>query len=172
MALKKTSALMNIGGEVIESDVNTFTEQEVNLPLSTIDREVFVVTDVVSYITPPDLNAGSLSAVTGYVSKSSLAARGRNGVDPSESYFIASKQIFIYDDGAGTAVLSENMPNDQLSSGTTRDHLGIIATPQFYLSIRGSECTTAKQYSVRLTGYRAKADADTYAALVTEELSD
>ena len=41
--LKRTSANLNIGGTVTESAANTYTEEEVSLPLSSLDREVFVV---------------------------------------------------------------------------------------------------------------------------------
>jgi hypothetical protein len=54
------------------------------------------------------------------------------------------------------------------------DYIGIIATPNFVLA--ANFVTTAGGASnravwARVTGYRAKADADTYAALVTEEIN-
>ena len=170
MSYKRNSSLLNVGAEVLETAANTFTEAEVSLPLNTLDREIFVVTDILFYIARPDLVAGANAAVSAYCSKVSLPSIGKTSADPSDSFFIGAKQMFVLDSGNGTAVINETLPADQYTSGTERDHLGIIATPNFYLSIAGSNNAGIKGASVRLTGYRAVASADTYAALVTEEL--
>jgi hypothetical protein len=170
MSYKRNSSLMNIGAQVSESAANTFTELEVTLPLNTLDREIFVVTDILFHMSRPDLVAGANASTSAYCSKISLMSHGTGSTDPADSFFLGAKQMFILDSGAGTAVIDETLPSDQYTTGTERDHLGIIATPNFYLSVVGSNNVGVKHSSVRLTGFRAVASADTYAALVTEEL--
>lgn len=172
MSYKRSSSLLNIGAAVTETDVDTFTELQVNLPLNTLDREIFVVTDILIYTSNPDMNVGGNSALSAYCSKVSLANRGLNSTDPSDSYFLGAKQWYVYDGGAGSTIATEALPSDQYTTGTERDHLAVVATPDFFISIRGSAQSNPKEVAVRLTGYRAIADADTYAALVTEELNN
>ena len=50
------------------------------------------------------------------------------------------------------------------------DYMGIIATPNCYLSVDSDECKSKKAVAMRMWGYRAKADAATYAALVQSEV--
>ena len=170
MSYKRNSSLLNVGARVAETGNNTFTEAEITLPLNTLDREIFVVTDILFYMGRPDLVTDSNSSTSAYCSKVSLDNINSTSTDPADSYFIGAKQMFILNAGNGTAVIDETLPADQYSTGSERDHLGIIATPHFYLSVVGSNNATAKGASVRLTGFRAVASADTYAALVTEEL--
>ena len=50
------------------------------------------------------------------------------------------------------------------------DYIGIIATNDFFVSIKGVGNLTAKFVSGKLYGYRARADADVFAALVQSEV--
>ena len=72
------------------------------------------------------------------------------------------------------AVVQSSRSPDEMSSGTISDYINIIATPNYVLA--GSYASTAgglpnRSVFIRLTGYRAVASADVYAALVTEELN-
>jgi hypothetical protein len=52
----------------------------------------------------------------------------------------------------------------------TLDYLGIIATNDFFIQIQGDANLSAKQIQGKLYGYRARATADIYAALVQSEV--
>ncbi|HIB67309.1 MAG TPA: hypothetical protein EYO33_19930 [Phycisphaerales bacterium] len=65
-------------------------------------------------------------------------------------------------------------PEGPSSTGTTRDHLNIVATPNWFIG--GSFSTTtggaaAKQVNARITGFRATADIATYSALIAQQLN-
>ena len=50
------------------------------------------------------------------------------------------------------------------------EYIGIIATNDFYLNIEGVQNAQAKGGNARIWGYRAQADAATFAALTQSEL--
>jgi hypothetical protein len=50
------------------------------------------------------------------------------------------------------------------------EYIGIIATNDFFLQIEGVGNATAKAVTAKVYGYRARADASVYAALVQSEL--
>ena len=51
----------------------------------------------------------------------------------------------------------------------SEDYIGIIATSDAFLNIVGLNNNNAKQARVRVYGYRAKAEAAVYAALVQSQ---
>ena len=50
------------------------------------------------------------------------------------------------------------------------DYIGIIATNDFFVQVKGTGNTAAKAVNGKLYGYRARASADIYAALVQSEV--
>ena len=50
------------------------------------------------------------------------------------------------------------------------DYIGIIATNDFFIQLQGANNLVAKFANVRVWGYRAKADATIYSALVQSEV--
>ena len=50
------------------------------------------------------------------------------------------------------------------------DYIALIATNNFFVQVEGSNNAVAKTLSGRVWGYRARADASTYAALVQSEV--
>ena len=68
------------------------------------------------------------------------------------------------DSGVGFSHFSGETPTAVL------DYIGLIATNNFFFGIAGSANLSAKSASGRLWGYRARADASTYAALVQSEV--
>jgi hypothetical protein len=52
----------------------------------------------------------------------------------------------------------------------TLDYLGIIATNDFFIGIVGTNNTGVRSVSGKVYGYRARATADIYAALVQSEV--
>ena len=169
MGFKKTSELLNIGLSVNESAANTYTSQEVQLPLSSLDREVFVVTDIIVDANIPDLVPGTNSTVTVQVTRTEET--GMRSINNPTSLGRADERFFNPVPGELAYVPSSTPGQVRSASGSPTDYLGIIATPNVFIAVQGSGNASAKFGAARITGYRAKADADTYAALVTEEIN-
>jgi len=160
--LKATSSTVAIGFEVVESAANTFTQGSVDLNLSPLDREVFVVTSINMDPAPPD-NVAALNTRI----ESSLTTTSQTGVVKlNNSNCLASSNIFVRGN-AVNAVLFASMAEQPPA---TLDYLGIIATNDFFIQIEGDANLSAKQIQGKLYGYRARATADIYAALVQSEV--
>lgn len=168
MALKRTSQPLNIGATIDLVD-GTDQSRTVTLPLSSLDREVFVVTDV-------QMDAERLNAqvAPGFAVLSASVNKTKETVlkvnDPN---CVASMAISLETTALGHVYQAHRNP-DEASTGVSPDYLTVIATPDFNLV--GSFVTTAggagnRSVSCRVTGYRAVATADVFAALVTEELN-
>ena len=163
--LKQSSSVVAIGFQVTETAPNTFTQTSVDLNLSPLDREVFVVLSVQVDPSTPDPLAATDTAVNAAVTTTSQTAL----VNLSNSNCIAFagnsiKASGFVDGGvAFTAGLLETPP-------ATLDYIGIIATNDFFVSVLGANNAGAKSASGKLYGYRAVASADIYAALVQSEV--
>ena len=157
--------MLVIGASVTESAANTLTTQQISLQLNALDNEVFVVTAVDIDNQIPDPVAGNIAITNAWCTK-----QDPQGVRPSfaESNVIATK-VLATDDRLGTAPVSFETSSME-SPATDMEYLNIIATPDFYLSVQGDNTTLRLSSSIKLYGYRAKADAATYAALVQSEV--
>ena len=165
--LKETSGVVVISGSVTESAANTYTELEVDLQLDVLNNEVFVVTAIDVNMSLPDADAsnnetivrGSLSTTSrtsvGTIANSNVFAAGRN-VCVSDTALTLPFGIF--------SDSSTESPHAQL------EYIAIIATNNFHAQILGTDNTRVKAMDYRVWGYRARADAATYAALVQSEL--
>lgn len=168
MSFKKTSAIFNVGASVTESAANTYTQAQVTLPLSSLDREVFILTDV-------QMSGGNVATAPGGVGSSDVQVTKTsqaNLLTIADPDVIGRMSIKLDDSaGLGPAVVEDRHPGNSFSTGTDRDYLAVIATPNFFISTASVGQAAPLSAAARLTGYRAKATADTYAALVTEELN-
>lgn len=170
-AFKRSSQNLNLGSTLDLVD-GTPANLEVTLPLSSLDREIFVVTDIQmeSEPIPTPTAAGNTVNLVASVNKTTEAFLAINSPD-----CIGSMQVQAQIPSIGTEAMFQSARSpDEMSSGTMSDYINIIATPNYVL--HGSYNTTAggnvnRRVSIRLTGYRAVASADVYAALVTEELN-
>lgn len=162
--LTKTSSTVAIGFQVIESAANTFTQGSVDLNLSPLDREVFVVQAVDITLTGCDAIAATDTATASSVTTTSQT-NVATLANPN-CLAIAVNQIraagFV-DGGVGFTQLSNESP------ATTLEYVGIIATNDFFVQILGQNNAGAGSVSGKVYGYRARADADIYAALVQSE---
>ena len=172
MALKRTSEVITIS-DVITIDP-TFAVKEINLPLDILNREVFVVTgvdfQVVSEISFARLD--SFGDIRGRLSSTRPTAlpnlSNNNTLATLDFTFGAS---FV----GGPPAVSNFGAIEQLSGSTppaNMDYVGIIATDNCYLSqdLDGNLGTAnSATMNVRIYGYRAQADAATYAGLVQSE---
>lgn len=165
MALKKSSEVITISGSVSESAANTFTEAQIDLQLNPLDLEVFVVTAVDLDIFAPDAIAGTDTNSSGSLSNTSRTSLG----SIADSNVIAAtsdviKAAGFVDGGVGFAKQSLEAPVGDLP------YIAIIATNNFFAQVDGTNNTNAKTMRFRVYGYRARADAATYAALTQSEL--
>ena len=167
MALKKTSNTVLVSGTVTESAPNTFTDQQISLGLSPLDQEVFVVTMINLDPDAPDSIAGVSTTVD-----CSISVTQRTGTGTiSNSNVLAAARTQIICNAAMTP--DGGIPftrEDPLTADPFSGYVGIVATDDFFLNITGIGNGNAKAMRARIYGYRAKADAATYAALVQSEL--
>jgi hypothetical protein len=167
MALKKTSEIVAIGFDITESAANTFTQEQVNLQLSPLDQEVFVVVAVDLDPSPPDNVTGTNTAVEMSVSSTSLTGVG----NLNQSQVIANTKIQIESEagalpgvGIGFTRTSLDTPQGELG------YISIIATNDFFIQLKGRNNGAAKAGFGRMWGFRAKLDAAGYAAVVQSEV--
>jgi len=167
--LKQTSQTVAIGFSVTETAPNTFTEGSIDLNLSPLDREVFVVTAINLDPSEPDAIAATNTAVSAAVSSTSNAAAGFVP-NLSDSNCLATARLAIQaagfvDGGVGFTRLVETP-----AATAQLDYIGIIATNDFFVSIEGTNNLAADKVTGKLYGYRAMADASIYSALVQSEV--
>ena len=162
--LKQSSSTVAIGFGVQESAANTFTQGSVDLNLSPLDREVFVVTAINLEPLPPDCIPTTSTRVN-----SSLTTTSQDRVAGlSNANCLSVANLFVRQsagtvDGAPFATIAEQPP-------ANLDYLGIIATNDFFVQVEGDGNSSAKSVQGKLYGYRAIASADIYAALVQSEV--
>ena len=163
--LKQASSVVSIGFNATEAAPNTFTQSQVDLNLSPLDREVFVVLAVNLDPYSPDAVAGVNTAV-----KSSLTTTSQTAVAQlSNSNCLATaiaeiKAAGFVDSGVSFATLGNETPP------ATLEYIGIIATNDFFIQLEGQGNLGARAVNGKMYGYRAIASADIYAALVQSEV--
>lgn len=163
MALKKTSEIISIGFSVAETAANTFTQTQVDLSLSPLDQEVFVVVAVDLDPTAPDVITNTNTQSLMSLSTNSRTAFG----NLNDSNVLANAVYDVRADATnhvGFVRTSLDTPPAAL------DYIGIIATNDFFVQLKGTNNANAKDGFGRVWGYRARADAATYAALVQSEV--
>jgi len=163
--LKQTSSTIVIGASVTESAANTFTQERIDLQLNPLDNEVFVVTAINLDLASPDAIAATNTQTRGSLSTTSLTSFGT--LSQSQVLAVSREDIraagFV-DGGVGFSQTSMETPPAAL------DYVGIIATNDFFLQVVGVNNAAAKSMGVKVYGYRARAEASTYAALVQSEV--
>jgi len=167
MGFKKTSDLIAISFGLTESGANTYTQEEIALQLDVLNNEIFVVQAVDLNCAPPDAVLGTDTATTCQISSTSQASIG----SLSTTNIIAISERAIRAAGfaaPGSGVGFSHFAGETPASNLT--YVALIATNNFFFALAGSANTGAKGASGRLWGYRAKADASTYAALVQSEV--
>jgi hypothetical protein len=163
--LKASSSTVAIGFTVSEAGPNTFAQTQVDLNLSPLDREVFVVQAIDLTCGPADAIAGVDTSMNGSISTTSQT--GVVTLANSNCLAIALNQIraagFV-DGGVGFSQTAGESPN------TLLEYIGIIATNDFFVQVEGVNNLLPHSMSGKLYGYRATASADIFAALVQSEV--
>mgnify|MGYP005824128049 FL=1 len=165
MGFKKTSDTLVISNSVTETAANTFTQETVNLPLDPLNNEIFVVLAIDIDVSVPSNVAATVTSVNGSVSTTS-----QTGVLTIGNTRCLARGMKAIAQGAGTVDGAAFQEVDGNSISAQLDYIAIIATDDFFLQVEGGGNTSAKTMNTRMWGYRAKADASTYAALVQSEL--
>jgi len=164
MGFKKTSELIAISFSVVESALNTFTEEEIALQLDILNNEIFVCLAMDLDTQVPDSVAGNNTTVSSSVTSTTQTAVSNIG----NTNCIGVSQLSIRSNAptnacSFTRAAQETYPGDL-------DYIAIIATNNFFCQVAGTGNTGAKGVNGRIWGYRAKADSATYAALVQSEV--
>ena len=163
--LKQSSSVVNIGFVATETAANTFVQSQVDLNLSPLDREVFVVLAINLDPASPDSVAGPDTSVQSSLTTTSQTAVV--GLDNSNCMAAATNIIRaagFADAGVGFQALGIETPP------ATLEYIGIIATNDFFVQCQGNGNGAAKAVRGKMYGYRAVASADIYAALVQSEV--
>jgi len=166
MGLKKTSDPIAISFSIVEAVTDTFVQEQVNLSLDILNQEVFVVLAV-------DLDAGIPSSIATLNTQTqmSVTTTTQTAVQLlSNTNCLAEERNQIAVDAAvpGTSVLSRQ--SNGSTPTATLPFIGIIATNNFFVQLKGNNNTSPRSGTGRLWGYRAKADSSTYSALVASEV--
>ena len=139
---------------------------QVQLDVSEVGTDTtFVVQAIDLETASPDGQAGVNSASSSSLTSTSQTALGafQNPSTLAVNNVIIRAAGFV-DAGVGFETSSMNTPP------TALDYLAIISTNDFFLQVEGSNNIGAKSVSCKVYGYRAKADASVYAALVQSEV--
>jgi len=166
--LKASSSTVAIGFNAIEPAANTFTQISVDLNLSPLDREVFVVTAINLDPLAPDAIAGSDTQVNASLTTTSQLTVGAVST-LGNANCLATANLDIraggfVDGGVGFT------RNGMETPPATLDYIGIIATNDFFVQVEGRNNGAPKGCAGKMYGYRAIATADIYAALVQSEV--
>jgi hypothetical protein len=161
--LKQTSSVVAIGFSVDETAANTFTQASTDLNLSPLDQEVFVVLAINMDPFYPEALAGTDTSVSCSLTTTSQT-RVQNLSHPNclGAAVNAIKAVGLLDSGVGFQTTLETPPANLA-------YIGIIATNDFFVQVEGQGNLAIKGMDGKLYGYRAKADAAIYAALVQSE---
>jgi hypothetical protein len=180
MALKRTSspiAISTTSQLTADPAAGQFVSKAVDLQLNPLDNEVFVVTALkidfedgmpIPFIAAPGafkLNQKLSISTTAQTSYSGISASNVLGASGLSYYLLADtvNNFFLYEMQEDNAM--DTPPADQ-------EYIGIIATNDFFVNYACSDTLAVQTLNanIRVYGYRAKADASTYAALVQSEV--
>lgn len=163
--LKETSSVVAVSAGITETGANTFTQGQVDLNLDPLNNEVFVVLAVDINLSPPNGNATADSATLGSISTTSRTTIGTI----ADSNVLAESRLDIRGKGFTDAAVSFTRLAGETPTAML-DYIGIIATNDFFIQLQGAGNSDPMFSNVRVWGYRAKADAAIYAALVQSEV--
>ena len=165
MGFKKTSELIAVSFSVTETGPGVYTQDEISLQLDVLNNEIAVVLAIDLDLSSPDAIAATNTSLTGVVTSTSQA--NLTSLSNTNTLANASKAVraagFV-DGGVSFSRTSSTTPTGDL------DYIGLIATNNFFIGVKGENNAGSKTMAGRLWMYRARADSSTYAALVQSEV--
>ena len=163
--LKQTSSVVSIGFAANETAPNTFVQSQIDLNLSPLDREVFVVLAINLDPFSPDAIAGvDTLCQASLTTTSQTAVQSLNNTNCLSVASSVIRAAGFADGGVGFQTIAGETPP------ATLEYIGIIATNDFFLQCKGTGNVALKGCSGKMYGYRARADADIFSALVQSEV--
>lgn len=161
-----TSDPFFVGGRVVQTAADTYTELEISLPLDSLNQEGIIVHAVYFSGDEPELVAGKSLISTQVTSTSKTAIVGAN-----DANLLSLQQKYIVGGGAefsGPHVVDVIASNEPYQPS---DNLGLVATDNLFFGINSNGQAGVKAANVRVVCSRIKLTASAYAALVTNELN-
>lgn len=165
--LKSTSSPIQISARAVESVAGTLAETEIQLSLNPLDNEVFVVTQVNLDADAPDSVAATSTRVQASLS---TTTRATVGTIADQNVIAAADRQIICNSGMTPDGGIPFDREDPTFTALSEDYIGIIATDNAFLQVVSTGGGNVKNARVRIYGYRAKASASVYAALVQSEV--
>jgi len=162
--LKQSSSVVTVGFSAVQTALNTFVESSIDLNLSPLDREVFVVLAINIDSDFPDNITNQQTTVRSYVSSTSQTAIPQ--LSDSNCLSRLTYRVQNVADTCATTFGSQALETPP----STLEYIGIIATNDFFCGVDGLNNAGLKGVSGKMYGYRAVASADIYAALVQSEV--
>ena len=165
MGFKKTSDTIAVSFLLDESAANTFTQEEIALQLDVLNNEIFVVLAIDIDLETPDAIAATDTSTNGSVtSTTQTGVQTLGNTNCLATARDSIRAVGFVDSGVGfSRAALQSYVGDV-------DYIGLIATNNFFVQIKGTNNSNPKAISGRVWGYRARADASTYAALVQSEV--
>lgn len=164
-ALKATSSPIAVSFSLQETAPGVFQQQEFDLALNPLDQEVFVVLGIDLNPSPPDAIAGTDTSVVCSVTTTSQTAV--QGLSNSNTLAVGDRNIraagFV-DGGVGFEHMAGETPEGDIP------YIGLIATSNFFVQIKGTNNLAVKTVGGRMWGFRSTATSSQYAALVQSEV--
>ena len=165
MGFKKTSETIAISFGLTESAADVFTQEEISLQLDILNNEVFVCLAIDLDLSSPSAVAGLDTDVSGSVTTTSqLAVQSLSNTNCLAQASKAIRASGFVDGGVGFQRAADSTYTGMV------DYIGLIATNNFFVQVKGTGNTNARNVTGRVWGYRARADSATYAALVQSEV--
>jgi len=171
MSYKFTSDTFQISASVSETAPNTPTTQTINLNLDSLSREILVIQYVDMDLSSPNQEPGLRTQMNMALTDQPV---GVVGLANPAAISVASNVILTGSAPGGTEGASVAFSNAEprFAQMASDIPLYISATDNLYLSIGGSQNTTFTGLGqVRIFARRARADADTYAAILTSQFN-
>ena len=166
-AYKITSDPFFVNGNVTESAIDTYTQQEISLPLDSLNQEGILVHAVYFTGSEPD-RVANVSSVLDF----QVTATSKTGIVAANDANLIAKQQRVTTGGAAEfsgphiiEMIGQNAPYQE------SDNLMIVATDNVFLAMKGLNQTGVASCEFRMVCSRVKLDAAAYAALVTNQLT-
>lgn len=169
MGYKFTSDIFQISANATESAPGAGAETTINVSLDSLSREVLVIMYVDLDLSEPDLVAGAKSFVNGTLRDNAGGVAGLS----EPRVIVTAKNTVLAGSGAGAGGIegATSFQNVEPKVANMVDApLYVTATDDLYLAVAsGGGGASVGQCQARIFARRAKADADTYAAILTSQ---
>jgi len=163
--VKQTSDIVAISTSVTESAANTLTSNTIELALSPLDNQVFVITKVDMDLQNPDLLPSTACALD-----VTLSSRSRTSVGSLADNDVVAISRRSVEGAAALSTSTSSIQEMPDQPGPGMDYLFIVFTNDLFLNILGTNNAAPLTCQARIWGYRGTANSSVYAAGVQAEL--